>query len=135
MKCVMIIDKDLPVGVAANTAAVLGISLSGRIEGLVGNNLIDMNGRVHQGITNIAIPILASSKEELREKHDEIMEKGDREIVLIGFNDIAQKSLNYKDYEEKLVFKAKEQIHFLGLCIYGPRKKVNSLTGSTKMLR
>jgi hypothetical protein len=94
-----------------------------------------MNGRVHQGITNIAIPILSSSKEELREKHDEIMEKEDREIVLIGFNDVAQKSLNYKDYEEKLVFKAKEQIDFLGLCIYGPRNKVNRLTGSLKMLR
>lgn len=135
MKCVMIIDKDLPVGVAANTAAVLGVSLAGKIEGLIGSKLVDMNGRAHEGITNIPIPILALSKEDLREKHDEILEKGDREIVLIGFNDVAQKSLDYKDYEEKLAFKAREQIGFLGVCIYGPKNKVNKMTGNLKMLR
>lgn len=135
MKCVMIIDSELPAGIAANTAAALGISLSGRIEGLVGDKLADMNGRIHEGVTNIAIPILASSKEELRQIHDEIMEIADPEIFLIGFSEVAQKSLNYKDYEKKLAYRAKEQIDYLGICIYGPRSKVNKLSGSLKMLR
>lgn len=135
MKCVMIIDMDLPAGVAANTTAALGISLAGRIKGLVGKRLTDLNGRIHEGVTNIPIPILASSKEELREKHDEIMENSDPDILLIGFSDVAQKSLNYEDYEKKLAFKAKEQIGFLGICIYGPRSKVNKLTGNLRMLR
>ena len=135
MKCVMIIDRELPAGIAANTAAALGISLSGRIEGLVGDRLADMDGRVHEGVTNIAIPILASSKEELHQIHDEIMEKSDSEIFLIGFSEVAQKSLNYKDYEEKLAYRAKEQIDYLGICIYGPKSKVNKLSGSLKALR
>ena len=135
MKCVMIIDRELPSGIAANTAAALGISLSGRIEGLVGGRLTDMDGRVHEGVTNIAIPILASSKEELHQIHDKIMEKSDSEIFLIGFSEVAQKSLNYKDYEEKLAYRAKEQIDYLGICIYGPKSKVNKLSGSLKVLR
>lgn len=135
MKCVMIIDRELPAGISANTAAVLGISLSGRIDGLVGNKLADANGRIHEGITNIAIPILTSSKEELGKMYDEIMETDDKDIVLIGFNEVAQKSLNYEDYEEKLAYREKEQIDYLGICIYGPRNKVNKLTGSLKMLR
>ncbi len=135
MKCVMIIDRELPAGIAANTAAALGVSLSGRIEGLVGDKLTDMNRRIHEGVTNIAIPVLASSKEELRQIHDEIMEKADPEIFLIGFNEVAQKSLNYKDYEEKLAYRSKEQIDYLGICIYGPRSKINKLSGSLKMLR
>jgi hypothetical protein len=94
-----------------------------------------MDGRVHEGVTNIAIPILASSKEELHQIHDEIMEKSDSEIFLIGFNEVAQKSLNYKDYEEKLAYRVKEQIDYLGICIYGPRSKVNKLSGGLKVLR
>lgn len=135
MKCVMIIDDSLPAGIAANTAAALGVSLSGRIAGLVGESLVDGDGRVHEGVTNIPIPVLALSKEELREKHDRIKESGDPEIVLIGFSETAQKSLDYKDYAEKLAYRTKERIDYLGICIYGPKNKVNKLTGSLKMLR
>lgn len=135
MKCVMIIDGSLPAGIAANTAAALGISLSGRIAGLVGESLVDGDGRTHEGVTNIPIPVLALSKEELREKHDRIKESGDPEIILIGFSETAQESLNYKDYAEKLAYRTKERIDYLGICIYGPKSKVNKLTGSLKMLR
>ncbi|MGE5677363.1 MAG: DUF2000 domain-containing protein [Pseudomonadota bacterium] len=135
MKCVMIIDEELPSGIAANTAAALGISLSGRIGDLVGNKLVDLDGRLHEGVTNIAIPILVSSREELRELHDSIMERSDSDILLIGFNEVAQKSLNYEDYEKKLALKLKDQIDYLGVCIYGPRSKVNKLTGKLKMMK
>lgn len=135
MKCVMIIDKTLPIGIIANTAAVLGVSLASKIECLTGKKLNDMDGREHEGITNIPIPILALSKEDLKDKHYEILEKNDQEIKIIGFNDVAQKSLSYNDYEMKLASTSKGQISFLGLCIYGPKKKVNKLTGNLKMLR
>lgn len=134
MKCVMIIDKELSAGIAANTAAALGISLSGRIAGLVGESLLDGDGRVHEGVTNIPIPILAMSREELREKYDIIKESEDPEIFLIGFSETAQRSISYKDYTEKLAHRTKEQINYLGICIYGPKSKVNKLTGSLKML-
>ncbi len=135
MKCVMIIDKDLPIGLIANTAAVLGISLASEIKGLTGKKLKDMNGRVHEGITNIPIPILALSKEELKDKYDEILEKDDQDFKTIGFNDVAQKSLSYDDYEIKLASSGKTQINYLGICIFGSKKKINKLTGNLKMLR
>ncbi|HYE81967.1 MAG TPA: DUF2000 domain-containing protein [Clostridia bacterium] len=135
MKCVIVIDMDLPVGIIANTAAVLGVSLAARIEGLTGKSLIDRDGRQHEGIVNIPIPILAMTKEELRDKYDEILEKGDQELVIIGFSEVAQKSLSYEDYERKLASTAKDRVNYLGLCIYGPKKKVNKLTGSLRMLK
>ncbi|WP_432403456.1 DUF2000 domain-containing protein [Wukongibacter sp. M2B1] len=135
MKCVMIIDKDLPIGLIANTAAALGISLASETKDLIGKKLKDINGRVHEGITNIPIPILALSKEELKDKYDEILEKDNQDLKIIGFNDVAQKSLSYDDYEIKLASSDKAQINYLGLCIYGPKKKVNKLTGNLKMLR
>lgn len=135
MKCVMIINKDMPIGVIANTAAALGISLASQVNGLTGKKLKDMDGRVHEGVTNVPIPILALSKEELKDKYDEILEKNDPEFKIIGFNDVAQKSLSYDDYEMNLASSEKAQINYLGICIYGPKKKVNKLTGNLKMLR
>lgn len=135
MKCTMIIDEDLPIGIIANTAAALGISLASEIGGLTGKKLMDADGREHEGITNIPIPILALSKEKLKEKYDEILQNRDQDLKIIGFNDVAQSSLSYDDYEIKLASTSKKQISYLGICIYGPKKKVNKLTGNLRMLR
>ncbi len=135
MKCVMIIDNKLPSGIIANTTAALGISLASSIEGLTGADLTDREGRIHEGITNIPIPVLALEKNELKEKYDSLLESDDEDLKIIGFSDVAQKSSDYDDYGLTLKDKGKDDISYLGICIYGPRKKVNRITGSLKMLR
>lgn len=135
MKCVMIVASDLPIGVQVNTAAALGVSLASEIKGLTGKKLIDKDGILHEGVTNIPIPILTLSNEELKQKYNLLLEMNDNEIKVIGFNDVAQKSLEYDDYEMKLAETNNNDINYLGVCIYGPKKKVNKLTGNIKMLR
>ncbi|MBB6214503.1 hypothetical protein HNQ80_000583 [Anaerosolibacter carboniphilus] len=135
MKCIMIVDENLPTGIIANTTAALGISLASAVNGLIGKKLLDKDGRTHQGITNIPIPILTLSKEEIKVRYDELLEKQDEDIHVIGFSEIAQKSLNYDDYGVKLLGVSKSEINYLGLCLYGPKKKINKLTGNLKMLR
>lgn len=135
MKCVMIVDSDLPSGVQVNTAAVLGVSLASEIKGLTGKKLIDKDGILHEGVTNVPIPILTLSCEELKQKYNQLLKINDNEIRVIGFNDVAQKSLEYDDYEMKLSQTKNNNINYLGICIYGPKKKVNKLTGNIKMLR
>lgn len=135
MKCVMIVDSDLPIGIQVNTAAVLGVSLASEIKGLTGKKLIDKDGVLHEGVTNIPIPILTLSSEELKQKYNQLLKIDDNEIRVIGFNDVAQKSLEYDDYEMKLAQTNNNTINYLGICIYGPKKKVNKLTGNIKMLR
>ena len=131
----MIVDSGLPSGIAANTTAALGISLASSTEGLTGCRLTDREGRKHEGITNIPIPVLSMEKNELREKYDSLLESGDVDLKIIGFSDVAQKSRDYNDYGLTLQEKSKDEINYLGICIYGPRKKVNRITGSLRMLR
>lgn len=135
MKCVLIVDPNLPIGVISNTTAALGISLASGINGMIGKKVLDRDQRMHEGITNVPIPILTLSKEEIKNKYDDLLEKNDPEIKVIGFSDVAQKSLSYEDYELKLSLTGKDQINYLGLCLYGPKKKINKLTGNLKMLR
>ena len=64
----MVINRDLPLGLVANTAAVLGISLSKIYqEAIVGGDIVDADGNLHLGITAQTIPILSASREHLKE--------------------------------------------------------------------
>ena len=48
--CALIIDRQLPVGLKANTAALLSLSLGSLVRGLVGEDLRDAFGNWHRGI-------------------------------------------------------------------------------------
>lgn len=57
-KCVFIVDKTLPLGLVANTCAVLSLSLGKNHPELVGDNLHDKDGNIHAGITTVVMPVL-----------------------------------------------------------------------------
>ncbi|MBF4693073.1 DUF2000 domain-containing protein [Fusibacter ferrireducens] len=135
MKCVMIIDLELPLGIQMNTAAALGISLASAVEGLTGKSVVDQEGHIYEGITNVPIPILALKGDEIKAKYDVLLENQNPELKVYAFVDVAQKSLSYEDYEMKLARTKYADVGFLGLCIYGPKKMVNKLTGNIKMMR
>ena len=135
MKCVMIIDSELPTGIQINAAAALGISIASHIKGLTGKKLWDKDGKPYEGITNIPIPILSLTKEEIKQKYDTLIEMQNDEMKVIAFSDVAQKSLSYDDYEVKLAQTSHSQVGLSGICIYGPKKLVNKATGNLKMLR
>lgn len=144
MKCVMIVNENLPRGIIANTTAALGISIASLQDGMTGKKLVDRNGRIHESITNVPIPILALPVNDVKVLYDNLLELNDEDLKVIGFNDVAhvydnlkipQNSHHYEEYEARLLQTAKDNINYLGICIYGPKKKINRLTGSMKMLR
>jgi len=57
-KCVPVVNESMPLGVIANTAAVLSASLGKLRPEMIGVDLPDGDGYTHQGITTMAIPIL-----------------------------------------------------------------------------
>lgn len=134
MKIVMIINKEIGIGLVANTAAVLGISLSKLYqEQIVGGDIQDASGNVHLGITAQTIPILGASREQIKMLRDAVFTSS--EITVIDFSEVAQKCLDYDDYEKSLSCIPASDIYYLGICLYGPKKKVNKLTGSLGLLR
>ena len=66
-KCVMVIDAALPLGVLANTAAMLGITIGQRLPQIVGADVTDASGQVHTGISMLPISMLRGSEELLGE--------------------------------------------------------------------
>lgn len=41
-KCVIVVDEKLPLGIIANTAAILGITMGMKMPDVVGNDVLDL---------------------------------------------------------------------------------------------
>jgi hypothetical protein len=134
-KTVMIINGQLPLGLIANTTAVLGISLGKLFTDIIGKDILDADGEIHPGITAKAIPILASTRDEIKTIRDRLYRGKDPEIVTVDFSETAQRCLDYDNYINRMANLPCAEIYYLGICLYGPAKKINRLTGNLRLLR
>ena len=97
-KCVMVIDENLPLGIIANTAAIMGITLGKKMPEVVGADVYDRTGNKHLGIIEFPVPILKGNADiikTIREKlypfilislgvflHDLLVDKRELKIII-----------------------------------------------------
>lgn len=135
IKCVMVIDADLPTGLIANTAAVLALTLGKQIEGFIGPTVKDGSGNSHIGITTTPIPILKENSLKIKELRDKAYHEEFSDLLVVDFSNAAQTTKNYEEYTKKIAAYSANDLEYLGLALYGDKKKVNKLTGSMGLLR
>ena len=131
-KCVMIIDADLPLGEIANTAAVLGITLGGRIPNVVGADVGDGAGNYHAGVIRIPVPILKASRDEIGKLRLRLY-KEFADLIAIDFTDLAQSCRSYDEFIDKMSYTS--TLGYIGLALYGDKQKINKLTGNLPLLK
>lgn len=135
IKCVMIFDESLPVGVIANTAAIMGASLGKADPEVVGITPVDMDGNEHSGLIQFPVPILKSDSDTIQDIRKKALDTYGEDIDIIDFTDIAKKSMTYDDYLNNYKATAGDDISYLGLTLCGPKKAINKLTGNLSLLR
>lgn len=133
--CAVIIDENLPIGLVANTAAILGLSVGKECRSLIGDNTVDGEGNIYPGIVAKPVPILQGNKKVFNYIMEQLPMKKYIGVGFVGFTDLAQKCKTYDEYKQKMSSVSKEDINFIGLAIYGKDKKIKSLTGGLKLLR
>lgn len=134
-KCIMLLDESLPVGLIANTAAILGITIGRERPDVVGADVTDAGGYQHLGITKVPIPILKGNRETLRILHRRLCSEEYTGLTVVGFTDLAQGCNSYDQFTEQLAERPEETLSYLGIAICGDKKKINRLTGSLPLLR
>lgn len=134
-KCVLIIDDNLPLGIIANTAAILGISLGRSLPEMVGVDVIDSAGSVHLGIVEFPVPVLRGSAESLKTLREKLYASEYADLTVVDFSDLAQGCKNYPDYIVKMRSVCGNELQYLGLAVCGATRKVNKLTGNLPLLR
>ncbi len=135
MKCVLLIDEGLPLGLIANCSSVLSLSLGNKVEGLIGYDLEDIENRVHVGITTMPIPILKSNSTELKNIREILFAEKYKDCLVVDFTNVAQTTKNYEDYSNAISLTPLDKLEYLGIAIYGSKKLVNKLVGSIGLLR
>ena len=133
MKCVMVIDEALPLGIAMNTAAVLGISLGKKIPECVGVDVKDQDGIMHAGTIQIPVPVLKMNSEDLKELVEKV--KNDELITMLDFTDVAQGCKVYEEYIERSAAHKTNEFTYFGIALYGGKKRMNKYTGSLPLYR
>lgn len=133
MKVVIVLDRELPVGLLANAAAVLAFSAAPHLPEGIGPALEDADGSPHAGITNLPIPVLASSAGQLAELRAQALALPG--VGCIDFPDVAQRAKRYEDYAADLSAARETDLSYLGLCIFGPPAAVRHLTGILTLIR
>lgn len=135
MKCVILIDENLPLGLIANCASVLSLSLGKKIDGIIGCDLKDIKNRVHTGITTMPISILKSNTKDLKSLREILFDDMYKDCLVVDFTNVAQTTKTYEDYTKAISLASLEDLEYLGIAIYGSKKLVNKLVGSIGLLR
>lgn len=134
-KCVMIVDDSLPLGVIANIAAIMGISLGKKNSEIVGVDALDADGNCHLGLIQFPVPVLKASAEKINELRRTLYEPNFGDVSVIDFSNVAQETYTYEDFLNRMRVSGADDLVYYGLAIEGPKKKINKLTGSLPLLR
>ena len=97
-KCVMVIDENLPLGIIANTAAILGITLGKEMPEVVGANVADQSGNEHLGIIEFPVPILKGSPEIIKVIREKLYQPDFQDLTVVDFSDLAQGCKTYDEF-------------------------------------
>ena len=134
-KCVMVMDASLAPGIAANTAALLGMTLGSKGKEAIGCDVQDADGNIHMGILQIPRPSLKMETEKLQELRRQLFDQEYKDVIIVDFSDAAQTCNVYEDWIVKAKNLPENQFHYLGIGLYGDKKKINRLCGSLPLYR
>jgi hypothetical protein len=131
-RCVIVLANDLPVGRAANAAAVIALTVGQRHPGLVGAPLIDASAVEHPGLIPIGITVLAAASADLASIRDKGLQAG---CDLIDFPAQGQQTTSYAALREAVAQVATSDLRYVGVALVGPRDPVRKIVGTLLLLK
>jgi hypothetical protein len=134
-KCVMIVDETLPIGMIANTAAVMGVTIGKLFPEAVGAAVFDKDGNSHSGIIAIPVPVLKGNPVLLKELREKLYQSKYESVTVVDFSDAAQSCNTYDVFIEKMANMLERDLRYFGIAIFGDKKLVSQLTGNLPLLR
>ena len=135
LKVAVILNPDLPIGLIANTAAVISIGLGAATPGVGKAELQDKTGFRFSISADRPVPILQASRETLQIFRIKSAETRPQSGNLVVFPEFARRLHNFEDYLATLPDRDLNGENLDGIGLLGPSKWVKSITGNLKLLR
>lgn len=131
-RCVIIVDAALPVGKAANAAAVIALTIGQRHPELVGPALVDADGCAHPGLIPIGIAVLAAGREELATIRAKGVEIG---CDVVDFPVQGQETTDYQAFRDAVGRVATSDLGYLGVALIGEKKPISRIVANIGLLK
>lgn len=128
-KIVIVVAEETPAPIAANACALLSLTIGARHPQLIGPDVTDAGGRSHAGLSTLVVPILKAPAGTLR---DLAAAEG---VDVVDFTHTAARARDYDGYTETMAATAGDALDYIAISLAGPRKVINSLTGSLPLYR
>ncbi|MEU0156998.1 DUF2000 domain-containing protein [Micromonospora fulviviridis] len=125
-KIVMVVRDGLAPHVATNAAAVLGLSLGGRLPHVLGADGKDASGGVHAGLNTHPVPVVTAPAEQLANLHSKARARDG--ITAVGFTEVARHARDYANYLDDLATTPDSDLEYVAVALFGPRNRVTALT-------
>ncbi|WP_196807574.1 DUF2000 domain-containing protein [Candidatus Solirubrobacter pratensis] len=129
-RTVLVIDRELPKGLAANAAAILALTLGVHRPQLIGAPFEDAAGSQHPGLIPTGLPVLGAEAAELPAIRDAARERG---LLVVDAPVAAQQTNDYDEFRAAVA--ASPELGYLALLVSGPPKAVRAVTGQLALLR
>lgn len=131
-RTVLVIDRELPIGLAANAAAVLALSLGALESGLPGADFTDASGEPHHGLFPTGLPVLAADAPRITALRTRARKQT---VRVVDFPHAGQQTNDYETFRHTVASTPEPDLRYLGVALHGPAKIVRSLTGGLPLLR
>jgi hypothetical protein len=131
-RCVIVLDRSLPIGQATNAAAVIAVTIGQRHPVLVGEQLVDASGFTHPGLIPIGIAVLAASREDLRDLRHKAIEAG---CDVVDLPAAGQQTTNYQAFREMVAVVEARDLEYVGIALIGGKKQISKIVGRLALLK
>ena len=131
-KIVIVLAAARPAPTAANTAALLALSIGARHPEIIGEDIPDADGNIHRGISGVPVPVLTTPQRELAALAASAQDLG---LDVVDFTSTAARARTYDGYTAAMAATPTTDLDYRGLAIIGDKKVVTSLTGALPLLR
>ncbi len=111
----------------------MGITLGGRISGSIGADVRDSAGNSHIGIIKFPVPVLKANREALKSLRFKLYDRQFSDLTAADFTDLAQSCKTYDEFIDKMSYS--RELNYIGLAIFGDKRKVAKLTGSLPLMK
>ncbi|MEU2348651.1 DUF2000 domain-containing protein [Modestobacter sp. NPDC049651] len=133
LRWVLVVDADLPAGVAVNAAACTAAQVGSSVAGLLGPGGPDADGTFHPGLPWAGCSVLAAPAEQL----SGIAAKAAAALGVwaVGMPASAQTNRVYAEYLQELATTPADGLALRALSLVGPRNRIDKLVGKLPLLR
>ncbi|MFG1927147.1 DUF2000 domain-containing protein [Cryptosporangium sp. NPDC048952] len=132
-KWVVVVDRDLPVGLIANAAACLSATIGQQRPDLLGPVTADASGVEHQPLPFIGCSILGADAETVHRVRTKAATRPT--LLVVDMPQLAQQATAYTEYQATMAATPHEELAYYAVGLVGPRNQIDKVVGGLQLLR